>query len=74
MDKVQHALKQRYSDIHPLVFQRSLEKANSNGELFDILESLPKKYPMIWCEEDRRWEHTTDLLQNEQYKDFTEGD
>jgi hypothetical protein len=63
MDEVQNALKLRYSDIHPLIFQRSLEKSNSNGELFDILEGLPKKFPIIWDPSTCRWKHTEDLLQ-----------
>ena len=68
MDKVQKSLKERYSHLHPLVFKRSLEKAKTNGELFDILESFPKDYPIIWSEDDRIWKHTTDLLQNQQHK------
>lgn len=63
MDKVQQALKDRYPHIHPLIFQRSLEKASSNGELFDILESIPDVYPIVWDEETRRWVHTEDLTQ-----------
>ena len=68
MDEVQKSLQKRYSHLHPLIFQRSMEKAKSNGELFDILETFPKDYPIVWSEEERSWKHTTDLLQNEQYK------
>lgn len=40
-------LKDRYSDVHPLVFHRSASYAKTPGELFDILESIPKTYPII---------------------------
>lgn len=63
MDEVQEALQKRYSHIHPLIFQRSLEKSASNGELFDILESIPD-YPIVWDEKTRRWVKTEDLLQS----------
>lgn len=63
MDEVQEALKIRYAHLHPLIFQRSLEKAASNGELFDILESVPEAYPVLWDDGRRRWVHTDDLVQ-----------
>jgi len=64
LSEVQEALKQRYSHLHPLIFQRSLERARTNGELFDILDSIPiDKYPLKWREDKRVWEYTEDLLQ-----------
>lgn len=63
MDKVQQALKARYPGLHPLQFHRSLEKAKSNGELFDLLDGMPKEFPIIWDDEKREWVHTTDILQ-----------
>lgn len=63
MDDVQKGLQNRYSHLHPLLFLRSLEKSNSNVELFDILETVPAEYPVFWCDEDRCWKHTDDLLQ-----------
>ena len=63
MDKVQEALRERYAHLHPLIFQRSLEKAKTDGELFDILETVPEECPIFWDEESRRWIHTEDLLQ-----------
>lgn len=48
-------LKLRYPNIHPLIFHRSVEHAKTNGELFDILESIPDKYPLVWCENTSRW-------------------
>ena len=41
-------LKERYSNIHPLIFHRSVEHAKSNGELFDILDTIPEKFPIVW--------------------------
>ena len=64
MDEVQKALKIRYVHLHPLIFQRSLEKAASNGELFDILESIPEETPIVWDDTHRRWVHTDDLVQS----------
>lgn len=68
MDEVQTKLKERYYHIHPLIFQRSLERANTNVELFDILEELPQEFPIVWDESIRRWKHTDDLLQGQNKK------
>jgi hypothetical protein len=68
MDDIQVALKARYPHIHPLIFQRSLEKAKSNGDLFDILEGVPKQYPIVWDEKNHCWKYTDDLLQAIQQK------
>lgn len=68
MDKIKKALKDRYSHLHPLLFQRSLERSKTDGELFDLLDSMPKEYPIIWDELERRWKHTNDLLQNQNLK------
>jgi len=73
MDDVQKALRERYPDIHPLIFQRSVEKAETNGELFDILETIPQEFPIVWCEDNRVWMYTDDLLQNQKHKPQTEG-
>lgn len=64
MDEVQDSLKQRHSHLHPLIFQRSVEKARSNGELFDILEEVSSmEMPVVWNEKDRKWMKSDDLLQ-----------
>lgn len=65
MDAVQEALRKRYSNIHPLIFFRCLEKARTNGELFDMLDGFPQEYPTIWDEQSKSWIHTTDLLQSQ---------
>ena len=56
-------LKERYSQVHPLMFQRSVEKAKSAGELFDILDLISQDYPLIWDENERRWVSTKDIFQ-----------
>lgn len=56
-------MKERYSGIHPLIFQRSVQKASSEVELFDILDSFPHEYAVVWNESVRRWEKTKDLVQ-----------
>jgi hypothetical protein len=61
--EVQQALKARYAHVHPLIFQRSVEKACTNGELFDILEGLPAEWPIIWDNDQRSWKKTDNLLQ-----------
>lgn len=56
-------LKKRYNNLHPLIFHRSVNKAKTLGELFDILDSCPHIYPIVWCESKRRWTTTKDLVQ-----------
>lgn len=51
----------KYSDVHPLVFQRSLERAGSALELFEILESLPSP-PFSWDESRRSWMRNEDVM------------
>lgn len=69
--KVVQGLKERYSHIHPLLFQRSIERAKSNGDLFDILDTVPDRFPIVWDEPSSRWVTTDDLLQS---KDFSLGE
>jgi hypothetical protein len=47
--------------VHPLVVQRSLERASDIQELFEILESVPKKPPFSWSEKSRRWKRDMDI-------------
>lgn len=62
-------LKQRYPDIHPLLFNRSIERARSDADLFDILETMPSEYPIVWSEDEHRWKHTRDVFQKEGMKE-----
>ena len=64
---ITESMKKRYKDLHPLIFHRSAEKAKSPGELFDILETLPDEYPIVWDDEGRRWKHTDDVTQAEKF-------
>lgn len=68
MDDVQRALRERYPQVHPLLFHRCVEKAKTNGELFDLLESLPEEYPIQWDDKQRVWV-STDLLQTHLLKE-----
>lgn len=61
------SLRKRYADIHPLIFRRSVQKANTAVELFDILDSFPHQYAVVWNEHNRRWEQTKDLVQAEKF-------
>ena len=54
-------LRSRYSHVHPLIFHRSMEKSVTAGELFDILDTFPDKYPVFWNDDTHRWEYTKDL-------------
>lgn len=60
-------LRERYPDIHPLIFHRSYERAKSNGDLFDILDTVPNKFPIIWCETTSRWTTTQDLFLSDSF-------
>lgn len=62
-EELLNSLKLKYTSIHPLLFQRSKERAKTAGELFDLLDTMPVKFPITWNEEAKRWLHTTDLFQ-----------
>lgn len=55
-------LKKRYAHVHPLIFNRSLERSKDISELFDILEDIPKSYPFSWDDASRRWKKLPDSL------------
>lgn len=61
-------MKKQYKDVHPLVFHRSVEYARDAGDLFDILEALPKELPVVWDSEKCRWIITDDLTQSRQFE------
>ena len=64
-------LKDKYSHLHPLLFARSVEHAKSNGDLFDILDTVPDQYPLSWSEKENRWVHKKDpYLVDEYLKEF----
>ena len=53
--EIVNKLKQRYKDIHPLIFHRSLEHSKKEVDLFDLLDSFPKAYPVAWDEDNFCW-------------------
>ena len=53
--EVVNMLRERYSQLHPLIFLRSVEHAKDAGELFEILEGFPDHYPVVWDEQERCW-------------------
>jgi len=64
MNDTQKAMMERYSDLHPLIFCRSQEKARTDGELFDILEDARRTpLPLIWDDAARTWKTTDNMLQ-----------
>jgi hypothetical protein len=62
-------MRERYSHLNLLLIVRSVERSQSAGELFDILEDVPKEYPLVWDDNTRRWVVTDDLLQSKSYQD-----
>jgi hypothetical protein len=64
--KVVEGLRKHF-DVHPLLFHRSIEKATSQGDLFDILDTIPENCPMIWDDGEHKWV-PSDLLQAKGYE------
>jgi hypothetical protein len=62
-EELLNSLRTKYSNIHPLLFQRSKERAKTGGELFDLLDTMPTQFPITWSEENKRWTTTKDLFQ-----------
>lgn len=60
-------LREKYPDLHPLLFHRSVERAKSNGHLFDILSTIPDNFPLVWNEELSRWVVVEDLFLKEDF-------
>lgn len=69
-DPVLENLKNRHKNLHPLVFHRSVEKARDLANLFDILEDMPKKYPIIWDEKSGSWTQESDFMLKKRLKDI----
>jgi hypothetical protein len=61
-------LRDRYPDVHPLIFQRSIDHARSEVDLFDILESIPE-YPVTWSEDQHCWVNTHDIFLMAQFNE-----
>jgi hypothetical protein len=54
-DETVYKLRERYPHIHPLIFHRSVERAQTAVELFDILDSFMDEYPVYWDHSARCW-------------------
>jgi hypothetical protein len=65
--EILEALKTRYSSVNPLIFARSKERAKTAGELFDILDTIPTEFPIVWNEENKKWVTTKDLFQSKTF-------
>lgn len=76
-------LKEQYNKIYPLIVHRSLERAKSPGDSFDILDRLWKDiqesmtvedgeevcnaFPIVWDDEQHQWVKTDDLFQSQAF-------
>jgi len=54
-NEVIRKLRERYRNVPEPMFFRSLEKARSLGDLFDILDTFPSDFPVEWSEAEHRW-------------------
>jgi hypothetical protein len=61
-------IKNKYKNVHPLMFTRSVEKSKTNGELFDIVSTIPEEFPIIWNESKKRWVVTNDIFLSNEFK------
>ena len=52
--------RKNYSGVHPLVLQRSIERARDSLDLFEILESIPNP-PFSWNDERHAWVKNMDV-------------
>lgn len=52
----------KYPSVHPLVFQRSVERASSLMDLFEILEGVPARPPYSWDDSKRSWVRDDDIM------------
>jgi hypothetical protein len=64
------ALKSRYPQVHPLMFQRSVERAKNLADLFEILEGIPVRFPVVWDDSKRMWVKETDLSSQKNLKEL----
>lgn len=67
------SLKKRYCDVHPILFNRCLEKSSTVGEIFEQLETIKDlmaegDYPIVWDDAARRWT-VCDAFSSHSWKD-----
>lgn len=51
-----------YPEMHPLVMHRSLEKASSMVNLFEILAAVPNEGAFSWDDAKRSWVRDGDVM------------
>ena len=44
-----------FKDIHPLIVFRTIEKLKKIDDIIYILNNIPKKYPIMWDDENKKW-------------------
>ena len=66
-EKIVESLRVRYAHLHPLLVHRSIDRARSDGDLFDILDTIPADLPIVWDESAYRWALTDDLFQSRDF-------
>ena len=69
-----NGLKQKYNNVHPLIFQRCIERSKTSVELFDMLETISSlQPPIMWDEENQKnWKHIDDVYQFAKVKELIE--
>jgi hypothetical protein len=63
-------LKSRYPQIHPLMFHRSVERAKNLADLFEILEGIPVRFPIVWDDGKRMWVKKNDISTQNNLKEL----
>jgi hypothetical protein len=53
--RVVMALRERYTEVHEVVFRRTVGLVRTETELFDALEAMPASLPLMWDDTTRRW-------------------
>ncbi len=56
------SLAKKFSSVHQVLFARIVERANDETELFDILDTMPDSFPMMWDSDKRRLLPAKDML------------
>jgi hypothetical protein len=66
-------LREKYKHLHPLILHRSVEYATTVGDLFEILDSFPIQYPVIWDEKEHRWKTQKDVIRVDQLRKIVDS-
>lgn len=67
-DPILANFRSKYAHVHPLVLHRSVERASSTLNLFEILEGVPKEGPFSWDDSKRMWVRDEDVTARESLK------